>query len=114
MIGHINRVIDMGFLRRLDGRDEQFEVRRVLKAFVDAQWLNEFEQRLATYRQHLSGADVAKEEVVMNVARQNPAAPMQCNATGNRLPSRLSRLDRLEVYNWGTFHNRVWALRPSS
>ncbi|MCK8515009.1 ATP-dependent exonuclease SbcCD, C subunit-like protein [Methylonatrum kenyense] len=22
------------------------------------------------------------------------------------------RLDRLEVYNWGTFHNRVWSLRP--
>ena len=44
---HINRVIDMGFLRRLAGRDDHFEVRRVLKAFVDAQWLNEFEQRLA-------------------------------------------------------------------
>jgi hypothetical protein len=58
---HINRVIDMGFLRRLGGRDDQFEVRRVLKAFVDAQWLNEFEQRLAAYRQHLSTADAVRE-----------------------------------------------------
>ena len=60
---HINRVVDMGFLRRLSGRDDQFEVRRVLKAFVDAQWLNEFEQRLAAYRDHVSGADSAKEEL---------------------------------------------------
>jgi hypothetical protein len=60
---HINRVVDMGFLRRLSGRDDQFEVRRVLKAFVDAQWLNEFEQRLVAYRDHVSGADSAKEEL---------------------------------------------------
>jgi hypothetical protein len=59
---HINRVIDMGFLRRLTGRDDQFEVRRVLKTFVDAQWLNQFEQRLAAYRDHLSGADSAGED----------------------------------------------------
>jgi hypothetical protein len=49
---HINRVVDMGFLRRLSGRDDQFEVRRILKAFVDAQWLNDFEQRMAAYRAH--------------------------------------------------------------
>jgi hypothetical protein len=30
-----------------------FEVRRILKAFVDAQWLTEFDQRLAVYRQEL-------------------------------------------------------------
>jgi hypothetical protein len=52
---HINRVVEMGFLRHLAGRDDQFEVRRILKAFVDAQWLNAFEQRLAAYRQHASG-----------------------------------------------------------
>jgi hypothetical protein len=60
---HINRVIEMGFLRRLAGRDDQFEVHRILKAFVDAQWLNEFEQRLAAYRQHLSGATADTEEL---------------------------------------------------
>jgi len=52
---HINRVVEMGFLRRLAGRDDQFEVRRILKAFVDAQWLNDFEQRLAAFRAHGSG-----------------------------------------------------------
>ena len=48
---HIAKVVDLGFLRRLRGKDEQFEVRRILKAYVDAQWLNEFDQRLRDYSQ---------------------------------------------------------------
>ena len=31
------------------------EVQRILKAFVDAQWLAEFDARLAGYRAHLAG-----------------------------------------------------------
>lgn len=58
----INRVAELGFLRRLQGRDDQFEVRRILKAFVDAQWLNEFSQRLAVYREHLPETAADKEE----------------------------------------------------
>ena len=50
----INRVVDMGFLRRLRGADDKFEVRRILKAFVDAQWLADFDQRLAAYHAHAS------------------------------------------------------------
>jgi hypothetical protein len=49
---HINKIVDLGFLRRLRGREEQFEVQRILKAFVDAQWLGDFEERLAQYREH--------------------------------------------------------------
>ncbi len=49
---HINKIIELGFLRRLAGQDQQFEVHRILKAFVDAQWLNEFEQRLTDYCNH--------------------------------------------------------------
>lgn len=49
---HINRIVELGFLQRLKGRDNLFEVRRILKTFVDAQWLSEFNQRLAEYRQH--------------------------------------------------------------
>lgn len=48
---HIAKVVELGFLRRLRGKDEQFEVRRILKAYVDAQWLNEFDQRLRDYSQ---------------------------------------------------------------
>jgi hypothetical protein len=49
---HLNKVVELGFLHRLRGQENQFEVRRILKAFVDAQWLSEFEQRLAHYGAH--------------------------------------------------------------
>jgi hypothetical protein len=49
---HLNKVVELGFLRRVRGQDKEFEVRRILKAFVDAQWLGEFEQRLVEYAEH--------------------------------------------------------------
>lgn len=54
---HINKVIELGFLHRLRGQEHQFEVRRILKAFVDAQWLAEFEQRLAQYGAYAGSAE---------------------------------------------------------
>ena len=33
-----------------------FEVRRFLRAFVDAQWLGEFDSRLAAYRAEIEAA----------------------------------------------------------
>ncbi len=59
---HINKVVDLGFLRRLKpaggsaAGSTGFEVRRILKAFVDAQWLADFDARLLAYRAQLSGA----------------------------------------------------------
>jgi hypothetical protein len=47
---HLNKIADLGFVRRLRGQENMIEVLRILKAFVDAQWLTEFDQRLATYR----------------------------------------------------------------
>jgi hypothetical protein len=34
---HLNKVVELGFLHRLRGQDNQFEVRRILKAFVEDQ-----------------------------------------------------------------------------
>ena len=51
----IRKIVEMGFLRRLRGSDDRFEVRRILKSFVDAQWLAELEQRLADYKTHITG-----------------------------------------------------------
>ena len=55
---HLNKVIELGFVRRLKsagvGLEPVFEVRRILKAFVDAQWLGEFEARLAAYQAQLA------------------------------------------------------------
>jgi hypothetical protein len=57
---HIKRILELGFLRRLQGtsatQPPRYEVRRIIKAFVDAQWLADFDQRLAQYRAH-AGAD---------------------------------------------------------
>lgn len=68
----ISRVVELGFLRRLkpvagSGRQTRqdrghYEVRRILKAFVDAQWLAELDARLETYRTALSGAPQTKED----------------------------------------------------
>ena len=57
----INQIVDMGFLRRLRGADDRFEVRRILKAFVDAQWLADFDRRLAAYQSHASSEQAAAE-----------------------------------------------------
>jgi hypothetical protein len=60
----INKVVDLGFLRRLKvtGGPASYEVRRILKAFVDAQWLAEFDARLAVYRAQLTGTSVEEME----------------------------------------------------
>ena len=52
---HLNRIADLGFVRRLRGQAQTIEVQRILKAFVDAQWLAEFDRRLAEYRAQLAG-----------------------------------------------------------
>jgi hypothetical protein len=49
----IGKVVDLGFLRRMPKQDNQFEVRRVLKAFVDGQWLSDFDAHLAEYASEL-------------------------------------------------------------
>ncbi len=58
---HLNRVAELGFVRRLRGQEHMIEVQRILKAFVDAQWLAQFDERLAAYRVQLS-AGAGNEE----------------------------------------------------
>ncbi len=52
----IRKIVELGFLRRLRDQENEFEVRRILKAFVDAQWLSDFDLRLAEYRTMIEGA----------------------------------------------------------
>lgn len=63
---HVNKIVELGFLRRLKAdtstgasarttNQAGYEVRRILKAFVDAQWLSEFDARLAAYQIQLTG-----------------------------------------------------------
>ncbi|MBC7699376.1 DUF4194 domain-containing protein [Aquabacterium sp.] len=58
----LNRVVDLGFVRRLRGQEHMFEVQRILKAFVDAQWLAEFDARLAAYRAQIEREQGAADE----------------------------------------------------
>jgi len=77
----INKVVELGFLRKLKpvaGASQQgqqharFEVQRILKAFVDAQWLAEFDARLQTYRAH---ADARATEPDSEDSNNEDSAP---------------------------------------
>jgi hypothetical protein len=59
---HVNKIVEMGFLRRLRGKDDQFEVQRILKAFVDGKWLGELDRRLGEYAEHLAAASADKAD----------------------------------------------------
>ena len=58
---HITKVVDLGFLRKLKPHNSQeepsYEVMRILKAFIDAQWLAEFDARLVEYAKHANGKE---------------------------------------------------------
>lgn len=50
--GHIAKVVEFGFLRRMKKDEDRFEVRRIIKALVDAEWLAEMDRKLKEYRTH--------------------------------------------------------------
>lgn len=54
---HLTKVVDLGFLRRVRDQPDLYEVRRILKAFVDGQWLAELDRRLTEYAAMLGGEE---------------------------------------------------------
>lgn len=54
---HINKAVELGFLRPAKNSEPVYEVRRILKAFVDGQWLADFDARLTDYAAVLDGDD---------------------------------------------------------
>jgi Domain of unknown function (DUF4194) len=51
----IDKIVELGFLRPLQQRarrneEPSYEVRRILQAFIDAQWMADFNERLEEYR----------------------------------------------------------------
>ena len=65
----INKVVELGFLRKLKPAEggalaagANYEVRRILRAFVDAQWLGEFDARLGGYRAQLADGSPGEDE----------------------------------------------------
>ena len=51
--GYLSRIVQLGFIRRMSASGSMsqptFEVRRIIKKFVDAQWLADLEARLAEH-----------------------------------------------------------------
>lgn len=78
---HVNRIVEMGFLRRLRGRDDAFEVRRILKTFVDAQWLGELDRRLADFHAH--GAAMPAPRSQSRGGAEPPAEPASVDGAGD-------------------------------
>jgi len=54
---YLNKAAELGFLRQVKGSEPAYEVRRILKAFVDGQWLADFDRRLAEYEELVTGED---------------------------------------------------------
>jgi hypothetical protein len=54
---HITKAVEYGFLRQVKNTEQVYEVRRILKAFVDAQWLADFDAKLAEYAQLTTGEE---------------------------------------------------------
>ncbi len=46
---HINKLVEYGFLRKLTTAEDKYEVKRILKAKITADVLQEIKQRLAAY-----------------------------------------------------------------
>jgi hypothetical protein len=53
----IKKAADLGFLRPLRGQGDHWEVRRILKAYVDAQTLSDFAAKLREYAGAVAGDD---------------------------------------------------------
>ena len=52
---HIGKAEQLGFLRQAKNGEQVYEVRRILKAFVDGQWLADLDTKLAEYAALLEG-----------------------------------------------------------
>jgi hypothetical protein len=48
----INRVVEYGFLRRLKDQPDQFEISRIIKGLLTADWLDNFDKQLESYQKH--------------------------------------------------------------
>lgn len=48
----LQKVYELGFIRFLGDKKEKIEIKRIIKAFVDAQWLQEFDTRIEEYREY--------------------------------------------------------------
>ena len=46
----VKKVEELGFLKKLNTKENTYEIRPAIKAFVDAQWLSDFDDKLQEYK----------------------------------------------------------------
>ena len=52
ILSSIAKVEELGFIRALKNQEGVYEIKRAIKAFVDAAWLSDFNNRLNEYKEH--------------------------------------------------------------
>lgn len=67
----IAKAVELGFLRKLNSdrefdaasAEDNYEVRRILKDFVDVQWLKSLDEKLAAYAEHAARAGKSADDM---------------------------------------------------
>jgi hypothetical protein len=49
---HLNKIIELGFIRRLRNSTNKFEIKRIIASFIDADWLNALDAKLQEYLEY--------------------------------------------------------------
>jgi len=53
----INKVVELGFLRKLKNDNENLEIQRIISALVDADWVASVNEKLKIYQEHADAAE---------------------------------------------------------
>jgi hypothetical protein len=48
----LKRTAEIGFVRPMDSQNETYEVKRILRAFIDADWISSLDEKLKTYMEY--------------------------------------------------------------
>ena len=59
---NVERAESMGFLSRIKGNDDSFEVMRIIRGFVNAEFLDEFNKRLTEYQRFIDTGEVKEDQ----------------------------------------------------
>ncbi len=58
----INRAIEMKFIEPVESGEEAYEVKPILRSFIDAEWLSQFNDALKAYKTQLESSAAREEE----------------------------------------------------
>jgi len=53
----INKVAELGFLRKLKNDNDNLEIQRIISALVDADWTADFNEKLRIYQEYVQSTD---------------------------------------------------------